>query len=282
MRMIMQKRLLFLAVAIVSLGGDAIRGDDLTDVLTQSRKACGSNDYLEIYVTLKEKDQSWRIVGLYYEFVRELIDPDLVPMASLPTLESLGLASCSREGDFSRITPRGFALLAHLHLHQLTLPWSVTEDDMVAICSFGDLEDLDLGYYRDHPVGMGVWEVFQTYVTCDVLSLASVGLSDKSMKYVGLLSGLQKLNLQNNLRITDAGVAELKGLVNLRELNLKRAAITSRTSAWQLKSLRNLRSLELYKIGSSGVAAIKACRIWSILGLAITNRGKRQRTSRCW
>ena len=88
------------------------------------------------------------------------------------------------------------------------------------------------------------------------LSLPSGELDDGSLEYIKALVGLEELNVQGNSKMTDAGVAKLGGLANLRELDFGGdGRITGGVA--HFKGLRNLCFLEIYKVGPSDLLALK-------------------------
>ena len=137
------------------------------------------------------------------------------------------------------------------------MPWSLTEEGFEALSTLRELEDLDLGYARDRPMGDAGLIHLAKLRNLRRLDLEGVDLTGSSMKYIKPLKGLEELNLQRNPKITDAGLPELKGLMNLRELRLGDSSKITDAGVVQLRSLRNLRFVELYRIGPTGLAALK-------------------------
>ncbi len=93
------------------------------------------------------------------------------------------------------------------------------------------------------------------------LSLQSTGLEDAAMATVGKLSHLTFLRLDNN-RLTDAGLAPLKGLPSLEYLNLYGNAGITDASIDTLGALASLKKVYLWgtKVSPRGAARLKTLR----------------------
>jgi hypothetical protein len=81
--------------------------------------------------------------------------------------------------------------------------------------------------------------------------------TDEMLNYVGGLTGLQELNLDNN-EVTDAGLAQLEGLGNLEDLALTKAQVTD-AGLVHLRKLTNLRTLRLdrTRVSDAGFVHLK-------------------------
>ncbi|HEY1066558.1 MAG TPA: hypothetical protein VGE52_10630, partial [Pirellulales bacterium] len=79
------------------------------------------------------------------------------------------------------------------------------------------------------------------------LSLRDLGVGDEGLKSIGKLTKLTLLDLSENTTITDAGLAELTGLVNLERLELWHTSVTDAGLA-SLVKLPKLKTLVLEDI----------------------------------
>jgi mono/diheme cytochrome c family protein len=89
------------------------------------------------------------------------------------------------------------------------------------------------------------------------LNLANSKVTDAGLAQLGGLTNLRKLHLEKT-GITDAGLAHLKGLANLEYLNLYGTQVTDAGLA-NLEGLKNLRSLYVWqsKVTDGGVDKLK-------------------------
>ena len=89
------------------------------------------------------------------------------------------------------------------------------------------------------------------------LNLAGSKVTDAGLAQVGQLPNLRRLHLEKTA-VTDAGLAHLKNLANLEYLNLYGTAVTDAGLA-NLAGLKNLRSLYLWqsKVTAEGAANLK-------------------------
>jgi YHS domain-containing protein len=89
------------------------------------------------------------------------------------------------------------------------------------------------------------------------LNLAGSKVTDAGLAQVGQLTNLRRLHLEKTA-VTDAGLAHLKNLANLEYLNLYGTAVTDAGVA-NLAGLKNLRSLYLWqtKVTAEGSAGLK-------------------------
>jgi hypothetical protein len=139
--------------------------------------------------------------------------------ATLAGLKKLPLVGAVEVFDASKCTDKGFAALKTLpHLHKLVVEKAdLTPRTLAAIGACKDLRHLGL-------------------VNCGVSDNELAGLKD--------LTRLEHLALSDNPRITDRGMATVKGFDRLRVLYLSKTAITDKGLA-ELKVLDGLRTLSV-------------------------------------
>jgi hypothetical protein len=102
-------------------------------------------------------------------------------------------------------------------------------------------------------------------------------LTDAGLAHLKAFPNVQKLNLLGCDRITDEGMAQLKPLVSLQELNLDFTKITDKGMA-EIKGLKELRklNLETMPIGDASLAHLKGLTKLEILTLnkaSVTDAG---------
>jgi YHS domain-containing protein len=127
----------------------------------------------------------------------------------------------------------------------------------VGFSSSGDVADAQLANLT--PIAAQVYE----------LNLAGSKVTDAGLAEVGKLTNLRRLHLEKTA-VTDAGLANLKGLANLEYLNLYSTAVTDAGLA-HLTGLKNLRNLYLWqtKVTAEGAASLKKS-----LATVTINRGE--------
>ena len=145
--------------------------------------------------------------------------------------------------------------LAHLKnlpsLERLTLNGPmVTDEKMVQIGKISTLKNLGI---CDNEVGPGLVHIQ------GLVSLRSLSLNgnrnydiDRYLAHVAKLSQLESLDLQNTW-LGDAGLANLKGMKNLKKLQLRSMPTTGRITDAGMAHLKNLKSLQYLKLPSQGI-----------------------------
>jgi len=101
------------------------------------------------------------------------------------------------------------------------------------------------------------------------LDLARTQITDASMPTIAQMQNLEELNL-NACAITDAGVAQLKGLGKLKKLNLTETSV-SEVSLPTLLQMESLESIHLFQTGWSEEGAALLRRIRPDLSVNIGN-----------
>jgi hypothetical protein len=234
------KMALVLTVLGWLLGTGTCRADDAAEVLRSCRMSLGTLHCGQ--VTLERQGGTWRVAGVDASF-QNLSDGDVARLIGLKTLDSLELM-----GD-SQLTAEGIQKLTGLqNIRRLILPWNTTEPGLKAISSLPRLEEVQLRVTEDRS-NEGLAELGRVRNLRRV-HVSGAGLSDKSIKFVSLLKGLEELNLRysrdpKTVRITDAGVAELKGLNTLRVLRLDRLGPMGMAALMSLPNLEHL-DIDLY------------------------------------
>jgi hypothetical protein len=224
----------FFAVVLVCIA-------DVADVVVGARRTLGQRaERVEVCV---QRHMAWRIVSLSYTYtsIEDLTDLELDRIAALTTLDTLRLTG--RWGlldERSPLSAGALHKLGRLHLRQLVFPCRMSEAQMNAVCSLADLEELDVpvDYAVDKETkGEGLIYLGRLR-NLRRLDLSNVGLSDASLEHLRPLRSLEELNLRGNRRITDAGIARLKGFDSLRSL------VVDRLGAAGLSALKDVPRLE--------------------------------------
>jgi hypothetical protein len=238
---------------LVFLGFVRDMSDDARSVVARAGKVC-RNFVPQAAVTLERKRGTWRIDDLRYRVANVPTDSDLSPAASLPALRSFSLAATWGGPDECQVTAEGIRRLAPLRLRRFVFPFNVGEDGLKAICTFSQLEDLDLGMNgpRKEMGDKGFTEI-QTLRNLRRLNLAGVGVSDSSIEMIAAIKGLEELDLSGwNVHVSDTGLAKLTTLHELRFLTL------DKVGAAGIAALGDLLRLEHLEIGTYDPAATDA------------------------
>lgn len=165
-------------------------------------------------------------------------DAGVAHLKDLLQLESLDLAG-------SPITDEGFATIAKLAgLVRLSLRGTDVEA-LPGVESLTHLRSLDL---ESTPLTDDALERLMPLKQLEGLDLSrTTGITDRGLGFVGALSGLQSLNLEET-RVTNVGIGHLGGLPRIEELRLDRTSVNDAGLA-QLAGLRSLRALYLRDTG---------------------------------
>ncbi len=142
------------------------------------------------------------------------------------------------------------------------------DDDMAQVARLPALETLFVDTTRVSDVGVQHLVGNTTLVD---FSCMATEVTDEGLKSVGQLKTLQVLGLGETKRITDAGLAWLSGLSNIRSLYLPGLAITDKGLA-HLRGMKELRRLVLADtpVDGSGFAFLKEVQHLKILNLSDT------------
>ncbi len=208
------------------------RAEDSRRLLVQSSEAC-ANLPAGATITLRREEGAWRVAALRLS-ADHVTDSDLERLGHLTTLDTLELIGTSR------ISAKGLRSVASLRaLRRLALPGNLNESGLKVIASLRMLEDLDMsGSYGEERIRDDELVHLRGLRSLRRLSLAGLGLSDRSLEHIRSLKALEELNLSHNADITDAGVAQLSTLDNLRCLHLDKLGPTG------LSALKDLTHLE--------------------------------------
>jgi len=87
-------------------------------------------------------------------------------------------------------------------------------------------------------------EALPTLTSLRALNLKSTGIDNAGLAKLSALVNLELLDLEENRKITDAGITHLKGLTKLRRVQLRSARITDQ-GLLAFKDAKNLQSLKL-------------------------------------
>lgn len=202
-----------------------------------------------------------RIVSLVYDEAesgerRECFnrtDDVLVHLAAFPQLEELQLIE-------EQATDRAMAWVAQCtNLHRLMI-WNarqLTDAGVNRLAALRTLGTLHIDHSRIGDASLGV---FARMPSLQRLALQGHNFTDAGLQHLGSATGLQSLWVGNGGgRITDAGLAALRGLTNLTELELQHCPITD-AGLQSLKGLTQLRRLFLdeTKVTPAGVAELQS------------------------
>lgn len=171
-------------------------------------------------VAFRQEKGKWRTTLLDGSFRSDTADSVFRAIARLTELESLRLYDLDRKDG--RLLSRKMRALAPLgDLRVLGLPWGELDSDLEFLGAFAKLEEI-LCVDVDNPFGklsIGRIDQLKKLRNLRRLNLDYSRLDDQSLDRVAAISGLEELMLHGN-RITDAGVAKLKSLRNLRSLTI--------------------------------------------------------------
>ena len=120
---------------------------------------------------------------------------------------------------------------------QKTLNQAESIEEIIALGTTGN-------HYKSAPLKLNLYK-FKDNVTDEILGTM-----------VELFPQLEEIDLFNCQKITDAGIAHLKGLTNLQNLNLGRINITEAGVA-HLAGIMQLKTLKLYHTGITDEGLIK-------------------------
>ncbi len=246
--------------------------DDGTDALRRSAKVCQAVDCERVHATLERQEGTWRVTGVNL-WAERLTRSDLVRLAALTTLDSLEI-----RGDCQVAAEAIRELAALARLRRLLLSGQQSGARLKALSHLPKLEDLELD------MGAGDQELPHSDLVhlgnlhnLRRLSLGRLGFSfaDASVEYVKPLARLEELDLRFSDRITDAGVAQLRGLSNLRVLRLEKLGPKGLSAIKDLPRLEHL-SIDTYnpaggKADFSLLRHLKSLTIHSLAGNATGN-----------
>jgi Leucine-rich repeat (LRR) protein len=218
------------------------RGDDAADALLASRTAF-LNVHDTVQVTFERQHGTWRVAAVHPFAGRTALD--IGKLVALP-----GLATV----EFRGVIAQGMEELVELRsLRRLVAPRNLTESGLKAISRLPRLEDLDLSELK--LPSEKFLAPLQNCGSLRRLDLEGVGLSDRSLLYLKSLNNIQELNLDGN-SITDDGLATLTQLNTLRVLHLGGNSQITNAGVAKLKKLSELRVLSVSKLDPKGLAAL--------------------------
>lgn len=93
----------------------------------------------------------------------------------------------------------------------------------------------------------------------DAIWLGNTWVDDTQLRYLGHLTGLRWLNVENNANVTDAGLAELASLTSLLHLGIRWTRVTD-AGLLHLQSLKKLQFLDVRgcNVTAPALAELKA------------------------
>ena len=205
-------------------------------------KCVGINDshleFLSRFENLTDLDLSWN---------RGIRGSGIWHLGKLKQLSSLDLRHCHKLGDFCDENEKNISLLSLLpNLEELGFDYNI-------IKSLGDLDELKrlkvnasefedpMGLKRKDAKEMKKWESWPIVG----LDVSHCDISDEELRGISNFQKLTELDLSGNDHFTDAGIAHIAKLSNLRKINLSNTTIND-DGFYQLSKLTNLQYLDLY------------------------------------
>jgi Leucine-rich repeat (LRR) protein len=153
------------------------------------------------------------------------------------------------------VTDTGWENITALtQLEGLTLPSAITDAGLKHVAGLMNLSELSF-VGMENLKGPGLKEL-KRLEKLHALDLTETGVDDDGLESLKELSHLKELTLPR--RITDAGLARLKGMIQLTRLSVSSPQVTD-TGMGQLKGLTNLETLTLTgtKLTDKGLAELK-------------------------
>jgi hypothetical protein len=169
--------------------------------------------------------------------------PDLSALASLPGLDVLRLHARWLEPEVvSKLSTGEIRGLAALRLKRLYVEWKVSREQIESISTLSELQDLELGmeFLEKNQVPGEYLGALGRLPSLRRLRLSGFKFSDASMRAFESLRRLEELDVGDNHGITDAGVANLARLPNLRFLSIGRLGVAGLAALKSFPRLENL------------------------------------------
>jgi WD40 repeat protein len=208
-------------------------------------------DHLDLYDTGVDDSGLSGIKNLTH--LKDLVLPQRIKGPGLQHLKGLtGITNLNLYD--TAIDDAGLANIKDLaHLQGLTLPRQTTDDGLAHIAGLVNLQSLKLNLPKLKGPGLSY---LKNLSKIQALYLTSTGITDESLECVKDLKQIKELALPK--QITDAGVAHLKGMVQLNHLNLYETKITD-AALDQLHGLTNLETIFLQgtKVSDAAIDRLK-------------------------
>lgn len=201
----------------------------------------------------------------------DITDDGVRHLASLTNLEDLDLFA-------SAVGNRGQSHLSNLtNLRRLQLSGLGTEEGLRHLTKLTRLESLTIGYGIGYPVTAAGLGHLQNMKNLSRLRMDGCEVSDEGLAIIGGFTKLESLMLERGT-MTDAGMAHLSDLAQLRWLNLRDCVKIGDTGIAHLRPLVRMTYLKLdgTRITDRGIAHLAPLARLSHLGLsntAITDAG---------
>ena len=167
----------------------------------------------------------------------------LVHLTAMPSLKKLNLHG-------TQVTGEGLQYLKKIKtLEYLDLPYSgISDDDLIHLSALPNLEYLGVSLFSNSPLADRGLEHLSGVQSLEKLHVGGTGFTDAGMAHIAKLRNLRELYLAFAPQITNEGLAKLAAMKSLEHLSLPRESKITVSGLSHLNSLSNLTHLKAYGI----------------------------------
>lgn len=181
------------------------------------------------------------------------VDGTLAFLLPLKNLQSLRIADTD-------ITDDGLRFIEGLH-HIYELDVSRSKITGRGLANFKNIGTLQVLTISSNALVQDLLHNLKRAKKLIYLSVTNEDLQDSDVQRIAEVSSLEGLRLNGNLKITDAGVSELRRLSKLKNLQILGCRVTPKC----IESLKELKQLELLKISTIGWTREQELHLQSVL-----------------
>lgn len=185
-------------------------------------------------------------------------------LAACPELESLRLSDTTvTDGELAAVAK--LRLLKRLYLANL----AISDEGLARLADLELLEELDVSGSRITAAGLANWK---SSATLKQLTLANTLVSDPQLSVIATFNQLELLDLSACRGVSDAGLAKLAQLTNLRSLSLRGTKLTDE-AADVLAKFTLLQQLDLDSTTITDTGVAKLLTLASLKRLVLAKTG---------